>query len=56
MTATVWEATVFTVGAAGIDSLALTRVLAPTGSYEFGVIVTDPAGHDDEVSVTVTRP
>ena len=49
-------ATVFTVGAAGLDSLVVTRVAAPSGSYEFGVIVTDPAGHDDETSVTVTVP
>ncbi len=48
--------TVFTVGALGLDSLVVTRVAAPSGTYEFGVIVTDPAGHDDETSVTVTVP
>ena len=48
--------TTFLVGAGGVTSLTLTSVTAPTGSYEFSVIATDPGNHDDEVSVTVTMP
>jgi len=45
-----------TVGATGLASLTASSVAAPSGTYEFSVIVEDPEGNDDETSVTVSIP
>jgi hypothetical protein len=47
---------VLTVGPGGLASLVAASAPPPSGTYRYGVVVEDPEGHDDEVSVVVTIP